>query len=171
MYNRQSIRLPGYNYASEGAYFITICAKVRQPWFGDVHNGMMQLNDAGRLVDAEWYNLATRFLQIELDAFMIMPDHIHGIISITGDTTPTPASRANGLPNGTITGSIGRIVQAFKSLTTNTYSQRVHELGWQPFPGTLWQRNYYEHIIRNEHELQRIRDYILHNPSRWKQAP
>jgi putative transposase len=171
MKNRRSIRLNNYNYASEGAYFITICAVVRQPWFGEVHDEMMQLNDAGRMVHAEWQNLATRFPHIELDTFIIMPDHIHGLISITGDATSTLAPRSNERPNGTMAGSIGRIVQAFKSITTNTYIQHVHQHGWQPFPGKLWQRNYYEHIIRNEHDLQRIRDYILRNPSRWKQLP
>ncbi len=169
MKNRRSIRLNTYNYASKGAYFITICAIVRQPWFGKVHDKAMQLNDAGRMIDAEWQNLATRFTHIELDTFIVMPDHIHGIICITGGTTPTPMPRSNEGPNGTVRGSIGHIIQAFKSLTTNTYIQRVDQQGWQPFPGKLWQRNYYEHIIRNEHDLQRIREYILGNPSRWKQ--
>ena len=171
MKNRRSIRLHTYNYAGEGAYFITICASVRQLWFGTVNDETMQLNDAGRMVHAEWQNLATRFPQIELDTFIIMPDHIHGIISITGDAAPTPTPHSNERPNGTITGSIGRIVQAFKSLTTNAYIQGVHQYGWQPFPGKLWQRNYYEHIVRNEYDLQRIREYILRNPSRWKSKP
>ena len=170
MKNRRSIRLPTYNYASAGAYFITIGAHVRQPWFGAVHDEIMQLNDAGHMVYAEWQNLAMRFPQIELDAFILMPDHIHGIISITADAAPTPEPQSYERPNGTSTGSIGRIIQAFKSITTNNYIQNVQQHGWLPFPGKLWQRNYYEHIVRNEQDLQRIREYILRNPSHWKQT-
>jgi REP element-mobilizing transposase RayT len=168
MNNRRSIRLQAYDYASEGAYFITICTTVRQPWFGDVRDEIMHLNDAGSMVHVEWQNLAMRFPQIELDTFIIMPDHIHGIICITNDAPPTPEPHSNKHPHGTIVGSIGRIIQAFKSITTNTYIQAVHQYGWQAFPGKLWQRNYYEHIIRNEHEHQGIREYILHNPLRWR---
>ena len=148
MKNRRSIRLPAYDYADQGAYFITICASTRQPWFGDVRDGVMQLNDAGRMVYVEWQNLATRFAQIELDTFMIMPDHMHGIISITADAAPTPERRSNERPTGTNAGSIGRIVQAFKSITTNTYIQGVNQHGWLPFSGKLWHRNYYEQIVR-----------------------
>lgn len=167
MKNRRSMRLHDYNYASEGAYFITICARVRQPWFGNVQGETIQLNDAGRMVHVEWQTLAMRFPQIELDSFIVMPDHIHGILCITGDTAPiTLPQPSRGRPNGTSRGSIGRIVQAFKSITTNIYTQHVLEHGWLAFPGKLWQRNYYEHIIRNEPDRQRIRDYILGNPSR-----
>ncbi len=171
MKNRRSIRLHTYNYASAGVYFITIGAHVRQPWFGDVYDDIMQPNDAGHMVYAEWQNLVMRFPQVKLDTFIVMPDHIHGIISITADTVPTPEPQSNERPNGTSTGSIGRIVQAFKSITTNNYIQGVQQHGWLPFSGKLWQRNYYEHIIRNEQDLQRIREYILCNPSRWRQKP
>ncbi len=98
-----------------------------------------------------------------------MPDHIHGIIRISENITSALAPHSHKWPHGTATGSIGRVVQAFKSCTIHMYIQRVGQQGWQLFPGKLWQRNYYEHIIRNEQDLHRIREYILCNPSRWKQ--
>ena len=165
-HHRRSIRLQGYDYSQPGAYFITIVAATRQPWFGEVHLGTLQLNAAGKMVVAEWQLLAERFPHIELDAFVVMPDHLHGIIVIIEGPSPAPAP-GDSAPRGTMPGSIGRIVQAFKSLTTNAYIRAVEQHGWQPFPGRLWQRNYHERVIRSERQLQNTREYIASNPLRW----
>ncbi len=166
IHHRRSIRLAGYDYASEGAYFITIRAQVREPWFGIVQDGEANLNDAGQMVTTIWHDLPERFPHIALDACIIMPDHLHGIVFIVNQT---PAALLTNQPSGTLPGTIGRVVQAFKSLSTRAYINGVQRYGWQPFAGKLWQRNYYEHIIRNEQSLQNVREYIASNPTRWTQ--
>ena len=183
-HHRRSIRLKGYDYSRAGAYFITICTKDRACLFGEVVDGEIQLNDMGHMVYQEWTHLPNRFPNIDLDAFIAMPNHIHGIIVITdvdpvgaglvpaqpvaqNDHAPTPSGA---IPSGATTRvapTVGGIVGAFKSITTVRYTHGVIHYGWPPFPGRLWQRNYYEHIIRNEKSLNRIRQYIYKNPARW----
>lgn len=161
MRDRRTIRLRGHDYAGGGSYFVTICAQVRWPWFGEVRDGVVFLSDAGYMVDAQWRLLATRFSGISLDTFVVMPDHMHGIIHISAkDTAPS----GDECLSGTAPGSLGRIVQVFKARTTNVYAEHVRDSVWPPFSGRLWQRNYYEHIVRGEGDLARIRAYILHNP-------
>ncbi len=134
----------------------------------------MQLNDAGQMVQSIWDSLPMRFAQVTLDAFVIMPNHIHGIFVISdleGEDNIRYQDyllhRLQGQPSGTLPGTLGRIIQAFKSVTTHEYTVGVKQRGWQPFPGRLWQRNYHEHIIRNEYSLNRIREYIATNPQCW----
>ena len=152
--------------------------------FGDSVDGKMKLNDAGRMTSAEWGALPNRFPAVELDAFIIMPNHVHGIIVITNDNVVgaglVPAlngTTQNGIiANGTtanrattrVAPTVGDIVGAYKSITTVLYTRGVTNAGWPPFRGRLWQRNYYEHIIRNEAALNRIRQYIAENPTRWE---
>ena len=200
-HHRRSIRLRGYDYTQAGAYFVTIVTQDRAPLFGDVVAGGMQLNDAGRMVEQEWLNLPDRFPSIELDAFVVMPNHVHGIIVIgdpaiidapdvgaglvpalesAPDTTPPNTTvdsivrpvddgqkRAGTGPAPTMARSLGNIVGAFKSITTHAYIQGVKQRGWPEFRGRVWQRNYYEHIIRDDPSLQRIRQYIESNPEQW----
>jgi len=182
-HHRQSTRLKGFDYASNGAYFITICVHERRPLFGTIANDQMQLNDAGRAIEAEWRNLATRFPHLVIDELTIMPNHLHGILALAGaecmsDTPRTgeprvrPASQVESAqsakhPTGTAENSISRILQAFKSLSTNRYIAGVKQSNWPRFTGHLWHRNYYDHIIRNEKSLDRIRQYIATNPQRW----
>jgi putative transposase len=186
-HHRRSIRLKGYDYSQAGAYFITICTQDRACLFGKVVNGEMRLNDAGRMVLAEWNMLPERFPHVVLDAFVVMPNHVHGIVVITNPATDDTATTAptivgTGLvpvPNAGATTrvaptvgdivapTVGDIVGAFKSRVTVEYIRGVKTSGWPPFRGRLWQRNYYEHIIRNERALNAIRQYIIENPLRW----
>ena len=166
-HQRHSIRLRGYDYASEGMYFVTICALVRQPWFGTVYDGEVRSNDAGQMIAATLQGLPARFPHAALDTAIVMPDHVHAIFALT-NTPPAAQPTTNDLPNGTAAGSLGRIVQAFKSLTTVAYTRSVTLQGWAPFAGKLWQRNYYERVIRDEQELEQVRAYIAANPARWR---
>ena len=194
-HNRQSIRLQGYDYTQAGAYFITICTYQKDFIFGKVTSGIMQLSSLGEIAYSQCLQLPKRFTNIVLDAFVIMPNHIHGIIVIQngrGEADDTryssqskiPVSPASPLhsdqmphqtptinhgkpnestrPNGTIPGSIGAIVQNYKSLTTRKINMILRTKN-----KAIWQRNYYEHIIRDENDFSRIVDYIQNNPISW----
>ena len=169
--HRRSIRLPEHNYTQTGAYFVTICARGRERLFGQIVGDEMRLNETGRIVQACWHEIPIHFPHVELDAFVVMPNHVHGIILIVAEPVgathasplpPTHASPLQGHPRGPKRGSIGAIVGSFKSAAT----KHINELRDAPGP-PVWQRNYYEHVIRNETELARIRDYIQTNPIRW----
>jgi putative transposase len=175
-YHRRSIRLPAYDYAQPGAYFVTIFTQNRECVFGQVVEGQMILGDPGQMVESVWRQLP-RYHGVDVDAFAVMPNHMHGIIVLVGAgpvaTGPVGADpRAcpdTGRPQGAApTMSLPDVVHRFKSLTTAIYRRGVLQDGWQPFPGRLWQRNYYEHVIRDEEELNRIRQYIMDNAARWQ---
>ena len=176
VHDRRSLRLDGYDYAQAGAYFVTVCTQNRLCLFEDIVDGEMQLNDAGRLVRSAWEALPDRFPGMELDAFVVMPNHVHGIIITRGrgescirpgDCHEPGSGDHKNRPYGTMAGSLGRVIQAFKSTVTYQYVLGVRQRGWPPFHGRLWQRNYYEHVIRNERELDKIRQYIATNPLKW----
>lgn len=176
-HHRRSIRLKGYDYSQAGAYFITLCTQDRACLFGKVVNGEMRLNDAGRMVLAEWNRLPERFPHLVLDAFVVMPNHVHGILVITDPAPTAPTVGATVATVGAtptvgattrVAPTVGNIIGAFKSRVTVEYIRGVKTSGWPPFRGRLWQRNYYEHIIRNERALNAIRQYILQNPQRWQ---
>lgn len=167
---RRSLRLKGYDYAQAGAYFVTVCTRNRECLFGDVVGDLMALNAAGNVVQRVWYELPTRFPRVRLDAFVVMPNHVHAIVIITDsdegaassaptpyDGVPGPVGAGLALPN-----RLGDIVRAFKSLSAITVNRLLSRSG-QP----LWQRNFYEHIIRDDGELDRVRQYIADNPARW----
>ncbi len=189
IHHRRSIRLKGYDYSRAGAYFVTICTQNRACLFGEIVNGKMILNDAGWMVNIVWDEMQNNYPGVETDEFIIMPNHIHGIIVLVGagpracpDTGPRAcpdtgprACPDNGQPQ--ITGqpqgvaptlSLPDVVHRFKTMTTKRYTDGVKKNGWQPFPGKLWQRNYYERIIRDENELNNIRQYIRDNPMNWQ---
>ncbi len=169
---RKSIRLPGFDYSQPGAYFITVCTQNRASIFGDVTEGKLCLNAAGRLAQAVWEELPQHYPHVHLDAWTVMPNHVHGIAILKSDSVglvgadsvdhvgaglkPAPTQR-HGLPE---------IVRAFKTFS----ARRINAL--QGTAGTaLWQRNYYEHVIRDEAALDRIRQYIADNPARWHEDP
>lgn len=160
IHNRKTIRLKGFDYSVQGMYFITICVQNRECVYGNIEKGKPCLNQAGEMVEQHWLKIEQQFENVKLDEYVIMPNHIHGIIFIASaqnnraDTRPAP--------------TIGDIICAFKSMTTNCYIQNVKQNEWKPFDKRLWQRNYFERIIRNQEELDRIRDYIKNNPSRWE---
>ena len=165
--HRRSIRLKGYDYTQPGAYFVTICTHHRLPLFGRVADGNMVVNAYGEIVQTCWDAIPNHFPHTELDAFVIMPNHIHGIIFITDDVGATHASPLQApplrqTPRGPASGSLGAIIGSFKSAAT----KRINAL--RDAPGApLWQHNYYEHIIRHERALDAIRHYIAANPLRW----
>ncbi len=177
LHHRRSIRLKGYDYASPGAYFITLVTNQRRLLFGAIAEGEMLPNDPGHMVEAAWVSLPERYSSIEIEAFVVMPNHLHGIIVIRGDVGATfmvAQGRAGMNPAPTVTThaertspALGSIMGAFKSLTTGAYSRGVRDARWTPFDRHLWQRNYYDRIIRNHDEWNRIHVYIESNPSLW----
>ncbi len=207
---RRSIRLKDFDYSSPGAYVVTICTNLRrQNWLGIIDREGMKTNDIGLMVEQELMKLPKRFEHLEIDTFVIMPDHVHVIFVLRecreknvvrqgehildhkthlrawsqvhpyiklsntrrGEAClhpqqPTDMASNQQNPAGTAPHSIGRIVQTFKSITTNTIIKGVRELGWTPFEKRFWELNYYERIIRNDIELEQKRNYILENPVR-----
>ena len=185
-HHRRSIRLKEYDYAQPGAYFVTVCVQNRQCLLGTIMDRRMRLNEAGQMIQSWWNRLSDKFPTIETDEFAVMPNHIHGVIIIVerdmvvganpcvrpelGQTRGSATGQTRGSATGQTRGSaptVGRIVQWFKTMTTNAYIRGVRQNGWKPFPGKLWQRNYYERIIHNERELNAVRRYIRDNPARW----
>ena len=172
-HHRRSIRLRGYDYRQAGAYFVTICTQDRELMFGEVVGGQTRLNGPGQMVESIWRELSQHYPGVEVDTFVVMPNHVHGIIILVGAGTgacPDNPGQPQGVaPTGTM--SLPDVVHWFKPLTTARYRRGVLYGGWLPFPGRLWQRNYYEHVIRNDEELNRIRQYIIDNPARWEEDP
>ena len=164
---RRSVRLKGYDYAQGGAYFLTVCTQRRETLFGLIEDGKIRLNAAGRMVEDAWARLPDRFSNLSLDSFTVMPNHIHGILLLTDDWPDEVPGEGDDLPRGTMEGSIGRIMQAFKSIATHQYCDGVKTHSWPAFPGKLWQRNFYEHVVRDNDDLNRLRDYISQNPEHW----
>jgi putative transposase len=148
------LRLPGYDYSQNGAYFVTICTDHRACLFGLIDAGNFVPNDAGSEIEQVWSALADRFSHVQTDAFVVMPNHIHGILVFD-------SSRPGSLP-------LSNIVGAFKSLSTLAYGSGVRTQGWPPFHQRLWQLGYYEHVIRSEDTMNRVRSYIHDNPAQWK---
>ncbi len=161
---RQSLRLKEFDYSKEGAYFVTICTQNRKCLFGDVVDGATHLNDAGRLVQTVWDELPARCPGVCLDAFVVMPNHVHGMFFIVGAGLALPLKgAASSAPTRSRPHTLGNVLRAFKSISAIGVNRALSRSG-QP----LWQRNYYEHVIRNEESLNRIRDYIATNPFRWE---
>jgi REP element-mobilizing transposase RayT len=178
IHHRRSIRLKGYDYSQAGLYFITICVQDRKCLFGKIADGVMVLNDAGKMADNEWGKIPGRFTNVQLHEYIVMPNHFHAIMKIVGATLVVAPNnetvgdeKEKGQPQGiapTNAKTVGDMVGAFQSIATVEYIRGVKQLGWQPFNGKLWQRNYYEHIIRDEQSYQRISEYIINNPKNWK---
>ena len=185
--HRRSIRLQGYDYTQAGAYFVTIVVQGRACLFGDVAGEEMQLNDAGGMVQQVWQDLPNRYSGINMDEFIVMPNHIHGVINIiqpvgaplvgaqedlpkavSGEIQPRDRATTRVAPTRDRRYALGDVVGAFKSLTTVEYVRGVKSLGWPQFSGKLWQRNYFEHVVRSEDSLTKIRQYIRDNPLRWE---
>lgn len=164
--------MPGYDYASPGAYFVTICTHEREVLFGEIVDGQVRLNDTGRIVETEWIATGRLRPNVLLDAFVVMPDHVHGIIWILagrghGDTmhrvptmNPDEASlNAFGAP---VAGSLATIIGTFKAAVT----RRTRESAGDP-DVRIWQGRYHDRVVRDDDELDRIRAYISDNPSSW----
>lgn len=172
IHHRRSIRLRGHDYSQRGYYFITVCTRGRWCLFGDIEKGRMILNDAGKMIGRWWNELKNKYADIEIDEYVIMPNHCHGIINIVGmmvgaDRCVCPNGKGEVPP---VRGRpISEMIQWFKTMTTNEYIRNVKQNRWEPFDGKLWQRNYYEQIVRDEISMRRIREYIVNNPHQWQQ--
>jgi putative transposase len=178
LHHRRSIRLKGYDYTLPGAYFITLVTHQRQSLFGTILDGELELNPAGKMIAKWWDELSNKFPHVSLGTHVIMPNHFHGIIQINDD--PVGSTCVSTLicvsESGEMVGRGGHIgpplptiIQWFKTMTTNDYIRAVKNDGWASFDRKIWQRNYYEHIIRNQAELENIWLYITENPRRWSE--
>jgi REP element-mobilizing transposase RayT len=172
--HRRTLRLPGYDYAQTGAYFVTICAECRACLFGEIIAGEMHRNGAGQMLAERWARLQSKYA-VKADEFIVMPNHVHGILIVEGIEPAMQAATGQphvAAPTQSIAQSpLGTMVGWFKAMTSNAYIRGVKQQGWPPFDGRLWQRNYYEHIVRGERNLAAIREYINANPARWADDP
>jgi REP element-mobilizing transposase RayT len=200
IHHRRSICLKGYDYRQAGGYFVTMVTQGRDELFGEVVNGEMILNDAGEMIVRWWLELPSKFPNVNVDNFVVMPNHFHGIIFIIDDvdanivgvdlvgddlrvvpsvvpsldengefkgehggppqrtdsSRPIDSSRRTDSPQQRQNAPLSQMIQWFKTMTTNEYIRGVKNLGWKPFSGKVWQRDYYEHIIRSQAAADRI---------------
>lgn len=177
-HHRRSIRLKGYDYSQPGGYFVTFVTQGRELLFGRVRRDEVVLTSAGNMIVKWWKELQNKFPSVSLGTFVVMPNHFHGIVCINepvgadlrvcldveneqqGEHIDSPLRNR---PNT----SLFQIVQWFKTMTTNEYIRGVKQLEWIPFNSKLWQRNYYEHILRDQDDWCRIHSYIESNPVTW----
>ena len=148
--NRKSIRLKDYDYAKNGLYFVTICVQNREHLLGKIVDGQYSVYDSEKMISLVWNDLGEHINGVITYEFVIMPNHVHGIIALENSSL-----------------NLSEIIRRFKTFTTRQYIKNVGHLQWQPFCKRLWQRNYYEHIIRNEQSLEKLRTYIENNPLKW----
>lgn len=168
-HKRRSIRLPEYDYLREGAYYITICAQDRKCIFGEITDGQMKLNPYGEIARNEWVKTGELRPYVIPDVFVIMPNHIHGVLIITDDDhsrgtmhrAPTGATERFGKP---VAGSLPTIIRCYTAAVTRQINKLRNTPGHK-----IWQRNYYEHVIRNDKSYHKIRQYIIENPLYWAQ--
>ena len=170
-HHRRSIRLDEYDYAESGAYFVTICTQGHLCLFGEIVDGQMRMNALGQMVQETWCDLPSHYPHVELDAFVVMPNHVHMVIVLTEGNDLVGAGFKPALVHGSVPmpdaakrHRLSEIVRAFKTFSSRQVGRCR---GTQGVP--LWQRNYYEHIIRSERALNHIRRYIAENPLRWAQ--
>ena len=185
-YRRRSIRLPHYDYSRAGYYFITVTTHKRMHLFGEIDDGVMVLNVAGEMIRRLWYEIEEDFPCVALHDFVIMPNHMHGIIQIVGaplvgahdmytmlkttNTKRATVKTANVRRATTrVAPTVGDVVGAYKSKTTNTYIQMVKNNTLPPFDKRIWQRNYYEHVVRDANDHTCIAEYIQNNPLTWEE--
>jgi putative transposase len=176
-HHRRSIRLKGYDYSESGAYFVTVLTWQRECLFGEITGGEMRLNEFGQIVRAEWLKTARIRPHVEIheDEFVVMPNHLHGIIWIVDDrmvgatwqvaptqVAPTSVAPTRNKSKTLIPNSLGAIIGQFKTAS----AKRINALR-QRRGIPVWQRNYYERIIRNDHELNNVWDYMDANPTNW----
>ena len=186
IHHRRSIRLQGYDYSQCGAYFVTICTKHNVAMFGEVVDGVMHMNEGGKIAQRLWDTLPKRFPDVELDAYVVMPNHIHGILvhthnepilSSTSVNDTASVSKETQVPSQTVVDTtnifhayrkdprrrqhLSELIRTFKAVTSYT----VRRNG---MPDFAWKHDYYERIIRNEQELEAIRLYIANNPAKWQ---
>lgn len=160
MSDRRSIRLAGYDYGC-GVFFVTICTAQKQCVFGYIDDGIMRLNKLGHIVQTQWEMIPQRYSNVIIDDYIVMPNHMHGIVHVGA-----PLAGAQFTYSTKHAKSLGDVVGSFKSLCVTEWLQYIqqHHLVRR---GLIWQRNYYERIVRDENELNNVRRYIRNNPGRW----
>jgi len=190
-----TLRMQGYDYALQGCYSVTIVAQHHLCLFGRVADGQMSLNSAGQMLSKWWQEICNKFTAVRTDEFVVMPNHFHGILLITDPVgvVRLPAPDTGLVRDPVITSPVGadpcvrpttppqapwvsndarpnlsKVIQWFKTMTTNAYIRGVRSDAWQPFHGQLWQRSYYDHIIRSAEDLDNTRQYIMNNPLKWE---
>ena len=179
---RKTLRYKSFNYSQSGWYYVTICIHNRKNLLGTMEHPDMILNEQGKMIEKWWINIKVRFTDVSLDEYIIMPNHIHGIIIISNshnvgdDQRVVPNSKKNIEIVGEHIGSplrsqqsLFHVIQWFKTMTTNEYIKNVKEHNWPRFDKHLWQRSYYDHILRNEQDYNRIAEYIKNNPRNWSE--
>ncbi|MDX8379108.1 MAG: transposase [Gallionella sp.] len=172
IHHRKSIRLKNYDYSQAGLYFITMCTQSRFHLFGEIVNDEMVLNDAGMMGWDEWQKSEKNRDEIKIHEFVVMPNHIHGMVEIpvgaplVGAQNSANVQPQSGQPQG-IAPTVGDIVGGVKSITTNEYIKMVKQPILPRFDKQIWQRNYWEHVIRNENEYNPIAQYMMDNPKKW----
>lgn len=157
---RNRLRYPGHDYSSPGAVFVTICVHHRQPLLGEVRQGEMHLSPVGEMVASSWERIPTKYPEIALDIFVVMPDHVHGILfsGVDPECERRPAT-------------VGDAVRWFKNVTLRCYRDGVLHQSWAPYEDHFWQDKFNDHIIRTAREMANIRSYIERNPERWWEPP
>jgi REP element-mobilizing transposase RayT len=180
---RRSLRLAGYDYSSAGMYFVTVCTDGKVNLFGKILGGEMKLNPVGEAVLSAWNGIPERFAAVQLDAFVVMPNHFHGVIFILGngvgvENRVAAGTNAKANSKDSVEGAalrlrsgqassaptLGKVVRAFKSISAIRINEILGRKGQ-----AVWQRNYFERIVRRGKDLEKIRRYIAENPQRWDQ--
>ncbi len=166
--HRRSIRLKGFDYATPCAYFLTICTLNKNCCLGEIREKQFHPSAIGEMTRKWWYLLPSKFPAVRLDSEVVMPNHLHGILILSN--VPVGADqcvRPARLLSKSQIPALSRVVQWFKTMTTNEYLRQIKQGELPRSTGKLWQRNYFEHIIRHPAALENIRTYIEENPSRW----
>ena len=168
---RINLRLRDYDYSQRGGYFVTVCVKNMECVLGKVVNEKMELSRTGEIASKYWMDISNHFNSVEIDEFVVMPNHVHGIIMINGlvgaGFTPAHAARNLGKlvenwATARVSPTLSQVIGSYKSLTTNkVHNENLHN-------GKLWQRSFYDRVIRSDEELNRVREYILNNPVKWE---
>jgi REP element-mobilizing transposase RayT len=183
----KSHRLPDYDYSQPGWYFVTLSTRNMSCLFGSVNNGVINLTDAGRMIENVWRELPRYSSRIDLDIFQVMPNHFHGILIIKEDLEQVPITSVHSGHTDAVKGKPARqgctklgqnqteislslldLIARFKSLTTTQYIRGVKENNWKRFDKKLWGTRFHDHVIRTESALQSIRTYIQNNPRKWE---
>ncbi len=171
---RRLTRLREHDYAAPGAYFVTVCTLHKEPILGEIQGESLRLSPAGLIVNEAWHDLPRHYAHVQLDAFVVMPNHVHGIIfieepsltdSVGAGLRPAPTHHDRPAPSKGVSSrrhGLSEIVRAFKSFSARRINALHGTLG-----ARVWQRGFYDHVIRNEDDLARIREYIAMNPLRW----
>ena len=170
-HHRRSIRLRGYNYSKPGTYFVTICTHEKRKLFGDIINGEMHLNESGKVAQWIWNAIPQYYPGIKLDQYVVMPNHLHGILINTGDKNHVKLSQSGGnkridpmqllpMPMSGPAPTLGQIIRRFKALTT----YYIHAGGIDEF---AWQERFHDEVVLDASALEHIRRYIINNPARW----